>query len=183
MKVHDPLYLSENFTNNVHLLSIIKKQAVRNQQAIAELMGGLLRNHSFYVSANKDCTAQLDDLENVPYFFDNCLGGPALATAMGKIPAGNLVEIGLNRNTKIRFAPQCYTREILSLIDGITPLEKIFAQVLTQLDAKVTAQELLEDFRPVYQALLGHSLLLLRDKSVPAYPLTGTLEQRVNQLY
>lgn len=177
------LYVPANIINNAHLLSLINRQSVRKQQAIAELLTGSIRKHSFYISNDKDCTAELDDMENIPYFFDNALDGAALATAVGKIPTGKKLEITLSDNTKIRFAPQRFTREILSLIDGNTSLEDIFAQLMRQFGNQVSREELLDDFRPVYRTLVGHSLLFLRHKSVPAYPTSAAMEQRVSQLY
>jgi hypothetical protein len=175
-------YLPENLVGDPHLLSIIKKQSVRNQQAIAELITGIIRNHSFYISNRESCTAQPEDLQNVPYFFDNCLSGPALARAMEAIPAGNLMDINLSNNTKVRLAPQRFTRAIVSLIDGNTPLEDIFTRIAQQQNNSVNNEALLEDFRPVYQKLVDHSLLLLRHKSIPLYPATAMLEQRVSRL-
>jgi len=175
-------YIPENLINDGHLLSLIKKQPVRNQQAIAELIIGIMRTHSFYVSNKTHSIAQLEDLENIPYFFDNDISGPALAGAMDKIPAGQLIEINLNSNAKLRLAPQRFTSEVLSLIDGNTSLEAIFTQITRQLDNRVTSAELLDDFRPVYQRLVDHSVLLLRHKSIPAYPTTATLEQRASRL-
>jgi SAM-dependent methyltransferase len=176
-------YVPANIINDAHLLSIINRQPLRNQQAIAELMIGIMRNHSFYVSDDKDCMAELEELENVPYFFDNTVDGPGLARAMDNIPAGKMIEITLTGNTRVRLAPRRFTREILSLIDGNTPLEDIFAQITRQLDNQVGNEELLADFRPVYQTLVHHTLLLLRHKSVPAYATSAAMGRRVSQLY
>lgn len=171
-------YIPASLINDAHLLDLISRQPLRNQQAIAELLTGIIRTHSFYLSGQENCSAQLAELENVPYFFDQRLSGPALAQAMAGIAPGNQIDINLPDKTRVRFAPGRFTRDILALIDGNTSLAAIFTRLAGQQNNAIGVSELLDDFRPVYQKLVDHGLLLLRHQSIPAYPTIAALERR-----
>jgi len=63
-------YLPNNFINNKNLTEIILKKTKQEQQAIAELISGFIRNHEVYLTKSNDTKALFDDITNVPIAYN-----------------------------------------------------------------------------------------------------------------
>jgi len=149
------------------LLERIAKYDNRTRQAIAELIIGNVFKHIFYVSNRKDTIASLDDLSNVPYFVT-----PAgdLYDMIDRNP-GQPVTVTHPQGMKVKFWPRRYTKFVLKYINGNRSLKEVFDCVREELkDPSVNDEELLTDFRFVYDLFSSLDWMLLRDKSIAPYP-------------
>ena len=176
----DTYFTDQTLQQEVNLLPL------KQQQAVAELTIGSMRKHCCFVSASTNTIAQLDNLDNIPYFYNNFINGGQIATAINSVPPGGQINISgkeFGDESMTSFYPQRYTQTIMTFIDGETPLKNIFEQVRGQLKQDISNETLIDDFRPIYQTLLDNSLLFLRHKSIPAYPTLVSMANRVSKYY
>jgi SAM-dependent methyltransferase len=152
---------------NPQLLAKIKALPVRDQQALLELFYGTIVKHSFYVSAQADTTAQLDDLDNVAYLH-HCPGDAphvAVAVALEKEQGRPILMKGPGFSFPV--FPKQYTQAIFRELDGSRTLREVFSAVRERLgQPDLTDQVLLEDFRPVYINFNTVDRMLLRHSAV-----------------
>lgn len=127
------------------------------------------RKHDFYVSRRADAVAEPHDLDNTPFFCYSGLSGPQVAEWMEKIP-GNEITINYEKVGTIHFSPNKYGRIIFKYLDGIRSLREIFDFVKRELHEDIPAQELLVDFKSLYEAFNSIDALLLRDRTTPPFP-------------
>lgn len=174
-------YQPQTFINAPVLLKKIAKLPLPKQQAIAELLSGLIQRHSFYLSRNKNSHAQLDNLENAPFFFRS-------------VPQHLAEQIASNQEAKItlqspdqisiQFRPGRYTASIFRNMDGQRSLKTIFNRVRKELSSsQLSNQDLLQDFRPVFKIFNDIGWILLKDSSIPALVPVELLEDRVRRKY
>jgi hypothetical protein len=163
----------DEYIKDAGLIEKIKKYDTRTQQAIAELIVGNIFKHIFYVSNSKDTIASLDDLNNVPYFV-----APAgdLFNIIDKNP-GQIVTATHPQGMKVKFKPRLNTKFVLKYIDGNHSLKEVFDCVREECkDTSIKNEELLADFRFVYNLFNSLDWMLLRDKSIAPYPTFQELQ-------
>ena len=69
----------------------------------------------------------------------------------------------------IKFKSDFVTTRILKLIDGRTKTNRLFTKVREQLGVDVSNEEMLERFRPIYEAFNMHDALLLKKEFNPQF--------------
>jgi SAM-dependent methyltransferase len=169
-------YRPETYLKEKQLLQLLPKDQ-QQRQAAAELLGGHIDRHEFYISRQPDTVASLDDLENVPFFFPLPMDGVSAVIAAAS--DGKAVDIDRQNGLRARFKPRQHTEAIFKFLDGMRTLAQIFAQVRQQPNSsQVTDEELLADFRPIYNVLNRLDVLLLRHQSVNAFPTGSELHAR-----
>jgi SAM-dependent methyltransferase len=160
-------YMVEWYLRDPHLLEQTRKLPRKEQQAIAELLAGDIIVHNFYAGNNQDTVATPDDLKNVPFYF---LYSPGDIAAMIEKKPGQPVTIESTLfPSPIEFTPGPYTKHIFTHLDGEQSLREIFDQV--RKDAGLTEQQLsnddlLKEFKPIYERFNNVGWMLLRHKSV-----------------
>ena len=169
------LYRPETFIQDRQLRDRLPNDE-RQRQAIAELMGGQIDRHEFYVAKQPETTASIRDLRNVPFFFPSPVEG--LPEAIASAGNGRVVDVDRGNGLRARFRPRKYTETILRFVDGARSLAEIFSAVRQQTSSRATDQELLDDFQPTYAVLNRLDILLLRHESVLAFPSGGELQAR-----
>lgn len=160
-------YMPESYIRDKGLLEKVARLPRKQQQAIAELITGDLFVHNFYASRRANTVPPLDDLRYVPFFF---LYSPENLTEQLEKRPGQKVSIKSDLyGTTIEFMPGKYTRFILKYLDGERSLKEIFDAVTREsmLSAHPPSyDDLLLDFKPVYEQFNAAGWMLLRHKSV-----------------
>ncbi|MDY6991501.1 MAG: class I SAM-dependent methyltransferase [Pseudomonadota bacterium] len=169
------LYNPATFIKNQKILTLIQQYDQKQQQAIAELIGGNIQKHLFYAANQPNTIARLDDLDNVPFLSSTIQVN--IADLIGKQP-GQVVTLFQPNGINVEFQPRHYTQAIFSHLDGHNSLKEIFAQVRHDFqDDTLLDHTLLEDFRPIYQAFNYLDLMLLRHKTISRFKTTTELQE------
>ncbi|GAB4479375.1 MAG: class I SAM-dependent methyltransferase [Burkholderiaceae bacterium] len=154
------------------LLDLIDALPLHTQQAVAELIGGDLISHSFYLTRRSDVTSPYGDPDYVPFFITETT--PATGADLAR-----LIEQHRNRPFLLRHGqsglevaldPGRYVRAIFALIDGSRTFGEIFSalRALPQFRPDPPSDEaLFAEFRPWYDALGSIERLLLRHRASP----------------
>ena len=158
---------------NPRLLRRLRRLPVRKQQAIGELMAGHIMRHSFYVSDQEGTVADLNDLDNVPFFFH--APPTRLDETMAANPRGR-VNVTFSGGLGLSFQPGQWTHYLFMYLDGWTSLGEIFDRARKETGASVSDTELLAEFRPIYKVLKDFDGVLLRHRSVPPLSCMGSGE-------
>ena len=160
---YNPAY----YTRNSPLREKIRKLDLKTQHAVAELWCGNIAKHIFYISKRTNTIAQLDDLDNVPFFFRNL--DQRIFQAIINNP-GQEIGITLADGTHHKIRLGLYNRQILRQIDGKRSLGEVLDTAKGDInEPELSINALLEDFRPVYNWLNEMESLLLRHNSVEPY--------------
>ncbi len=181
-KFESPIgYDPGTFISDRELLEKIHQFPLPRQQAIGELLSGLIQRHSFYLSRHTGTKASPDDLDNVPFFLRNTPRD--LAAALASNP-GKKITLQSPDQISMQFQPGKYTADIFRYLDGERSLKTIFNKVRkTRNNQQLSNRELLDDFRPVYKILSDISWLLLRRDTVPAFKSLEEMQAQVSRRY
>lgn len=173
-------YKVEWYIRDTRLLDKVGALPRKQQQAIAELIAGDMIVHNFYVAGKTDTVATPDDLRNVPFYF---LDPPR------NVP--DLIDRGRGQRVKIEaplyaapveFVPGRYTRDIFTCLDGERSLKEIFEQVRRDhglSEQQLPNDDLLKEFRPVYERFNDLGWMLLRHRSVGRFRSIEELQRSV----
>ena len=181
MKVGRSAYLPETYMKDSPLLQMVKALPLLEQQAIAELIAGDMDRHSFYATGSDDPVASVAELDNVSFFFLDFepVKGRDLAEYMdrnpGKYPQFKHAGTGATHE----LAPGRYSKHLLRHLDGDRSLREIFQLAKNEQplrNAGVTDEQLLDDFRPVFELFNRMEGMLLRHKSVGRFPGVSSLQ-------
>jgi SAM-dependent methyltransferase len=160
-------YMVESYIRDANLLGNLQKLPKKDQQAIAELIAGDLIVHNCYAARQNATIAVLDDLRNVPFYF---LYEPEnIADLIEKRPGQPVKVKGDLFDATIEFIPGRYTKAIFRHLDGERSLKEIFELVRKGEglgEPELPNAQLLEEFRPIYEAFNNVGWMLLRHKSV-----------------
>jgi SAM-dependent methyltransferase len=171
-------YLVESYIRDARLLQRVHAFPKRDQQAMAELIAGDLIVHNCYVGRHRDTVATLEDLRNVPFYF---LYEPEnIADAIEKRPGQRISVKGALFDATIEFMPGPYTRQIFRQLDGERSLKEIFELVRKDVglsDQELPNAQLLEEFRPDYEAFNNVGWMLLRHKSVGKFRTLAEMQR------
>ncbi len=161
--MYDPM----TWITDPDLRSHVSKLPRPRQQAIAEAMSCMITCHGFYAGASSaDRIASPDDRDMVPYFlyFDPDILPQHFRGAAGR-------ECGLSyRGGAIRFEVGKYSADLVAGIDGSRSIGELFDMVHRQSGGAATRSELQQDFMAFYGPLNSFDILLLRHRTIPAFP-------------
>ncbi len=160
-------YMAESFLRHAGLLNKIRKLPRRQQQAIAELLAGNLNRHNCYVARDSDRIASPDDLKNVPFYFLTHPGD--IAAWMDQHPGQNVSVTSTLYQSPVLIRTEQYTKHLFKYLDGERSLKEIFDEVRrdVKLDEKqLSNDELLRQFKPIYERFNDVGWMLLRHRSV-----------------
>ena len=176
-------YLPETYIKDRSLLDKIHRQPRQKQYAISELVAGNILMHVFYVARTSKHPPKLSDLDNIPFFYVHQLDGEALYRQMLANP-GRSFTLCPTPDRKIEIRPGRYTHLVFKHLDGTRSLRKIFKKVKKDLGkTRVTDNELLKDFEPIYNQLNTADWLLLRGHSAKPIRPFDQLQAAVSERY
>ncbi len=170
-------YLPATWLHDLPELAAISAKPEREQESLAELIGGDLVLHAFFATRLADTSAPFGDLDYVPFFLRESYpaSGPSLAAVIDGHQSKPFLlthtQSGLRREMK----PTPAVREIFLGIDDSRTWREIF-DLVRQRDGLGFAarfgtepdeidQRLFAEFSPWYQALNSIERLLLRRKN------------------
>jgi SAM-dependent methyltransferase len=137
------------------------------QQAIAEAISCMITCHSFYAApAAAGRIAAPGDLHMVPFFlyFDSASLAQHFRDAPGHECAINY------RLSTVHFELGRFSADIVAAIDGSLCLGELFELVRERTGERMPQAQLWQDFMAFYQPLNSLDVILLRHRSIPAFP-------------
>jgi SAM-dependent methyltransferase len=172
-------YLPATYVADPLLLARLAAMGPRGQQAACELLAGNLVRHFAYCSAAGPRIAPLDEPDNVPFLHPG--HSDAVFDALYADPHAPVV-LDTAHGIRIRMQPGRYTLDIFQYLDGERSLREIFELVREDRAADgepCDDRALLADFAPVFEQLNAVDLMLLRHRSVPAFPALAELHAQM----
>jgi SAM-dependent methyltransferase len=173
-------YMVESYIRHPGLLEKIGRLPPRQQQAIAELVGGDLTSHNFYVARDADRIARLDDLKNVPFYFLTSPGD--ISDWMEKHPGQAISVKSTLYQSPLEIRPGKYIKHIFKHLDGERSLKEIFEEVRKDValsERQLTNDDLLKEFKPAYERFNAVGWMLLRHRSVGPFRSLSQMQQSV----
>ena len=171
-------YKVEWHIRDARLLGKVGALPRKQQQAIAELIAGDMIVHNFYVARKADTVAMPDDLRNVPFYF---LDPPRNVADVIERSRGQRVRIEAPLYAApVEFVPGRYTGSIFKALDGDRSLKEIFEEVRREHglgEQQLSNDELLAEFRPVYEQFNDLGWMLLRHRSVGRFRSIAELQR------
>ena len=170
-------YKPEKYINDEVILSKIKSLNTEEKQIIAEVMHSKIKKHCFYLSKNDRKQIQLD-LDVIPSFSVRfpIEANMIISDIIKKSP--DIVSISLE-GFQLKFKNSLNIAEIISAIDGKTSLRDILKKIMVNSKHKINLQDLLQEFRPVYELMHDHYWLFLRKPNLPEYENITTLHSKI----
>ena len=175
-------YLPGTYISDPILLARLAGLDLLAQQAACELLAGNLVRHFVYCGSGDPRIARLNELDNVPFMHPQ--HSDTVFDALYANPAQPVV-LDTAHGIRIQMRPGRYSLDIFQYLDGARSLREIFGLVREDRAAageKLDDNVLFADFASPYEQLNAVDLLLLRHRSVPAFPalaeLHGQMERR-----
>ncbi|TAL08557.1 MAG: methyltransferase domain-containing protein [Nitrospirae bacterium] len=173
-------YKVEWYIKDLRILDKVGALPWRQQQALAELIAGDMIVHNFYVARKAGTVAVLDDLRNVPFYF---LDPPRNVPELIERSGGQRVRIEAPLYAgPVEFTPGRHAGAIFQYLDGERCLKEIFEEVKREHglgEQQLSNDELLAEFRPVYEQFNDLGWMLLRHRSVGRFRSIEDLQRPV----
>ena len=171
------LYNPANYLRDRSILERIARLDRELQHSVAELLSGAMIKHVFYLSKRNDSVAQIDDLDNIPFYFRNL--DQQIFQMIANNP-GREITLPLADGTRPHVLLGRHSHHVLRQIDGKRTLAEILDRAAEQVDGpRPSSPDLLEDFRPAYNWLNEIEALLLRHRTVAPYESVQDMQRRL----
>src|SRR2546425_5916541 len=123
--------------------------------------------HNFHGAGRADAAASRDALQTVLFFFR---APPLNVLELIERSSGQSVKVKSTLYAApVEFVPCPFTRDIFKYIDGERSLKELFEQIRRdhgKTEQQLPNEELLNEFRPIYQQFNDLGWMLLRHRSV-----------------
>lgn len=156
---------------------MVKDKPLREREAIAELMSGVMVKHYLYVT-REPAVAALTDAEQVPYFsfcmkaLDIRQMADQIEKNPGKVMTLNLYQKSNRPGMSFNYLPGVFAHHLLRAIDGQNSIQEIVTRVLTQEDVKkrgFTEQQVNNELQQLIKFFQTFGGALLRHKTVAPF--------------
>ena len=162
-----------NFIKDPVLLEKISHYDKPTQQAITELLVGILGKHSFFASALSNSRATTDNLDNIPFLHGFPEAGVHLKIAEAIAEnEKNFTDTSkpkmkiTKQNIFITFDISPYTKYYFKHINGDNDLRTIFHKVKSELaDFQISNEILIKDFTRIYELFENCDSMFLKHKA------------------
>jgi SAM-dependent methyltransferase len=150
----------------------INKMSAIRQQAIAELLNGCIKTHSFYLSKANNTLADINNLDLVPYYTFKFVPCETLYSDLVKTP-NKPIAINFGSGVEPLVIPQFqYTRFIFRYINGEYSVREILARA--HHDAKLSnlspsENELAIEFKRIFNKFFSYDLMFMRHHAIKPY--------------
>ena len=178
------LYKPRYYLQDEDMLESIEQLPEREQQAIAEIMNGLIGKHEFYATKDIKPCATSRSLDFIPSFPITTMTERTdyqQAYQAALAPGDHLVidAKGLNGNVVTRKTPNM--ADFFKHLDGNKTLQQIYELIIANRNDKSLNTDLLgEEFEELFIAMDKYDYLLLRHKSIPAYKTAEEIQRRMS---
>jgi len=182
-----PLYEPETFIKNSDLLDRIKALPREKQQAITEIMVGIHKKHTFYVSSKKDTIAIFQDADIIPFFyFCENISAAQLYDMAAKKKVGETISPKHPNKGVATLTIGKYTKAVLKYLDGHNSLGKILKLVGQEDEFKnnpPSEDAILADLKHIYHLFNLMDVMVIRHKSIGPYKTYRQMQEPVTQRY
>lgn len=165
-------YAVDTYARDEKFRDLVSQLPVEQQQAIAELMNGNIKTHTFYVSKQKNTLADHMDFNLVPFYSFTFAPPEALFNDFSKNPTKAL-EINLgNKIGSLKLEQAAYTRHILRYLNGMRSLGEIVQCIKDDFvtDSEVfNENEMLADYNALFEKFNLYELIFMRAKDIKPY--------------
>ncbi|HRF72100.1 MAG TPA: class I SAM-dependent methyltransferase [Accumulibacter sp.] len=144
-------------------LATVARMPLRQQQAIAELLGGTLVTHSFFLTRGSRVAAYRDPA-SVPFFCHEPITGPELSAIIHRHAGSPFVLRHSHTGVNAQVDTGRYGKFILQYIDGRRSFDEVFSLVRGEekfRQSPPTNAALFEDFAALYEILNAIERMLL----------------------
>ena len=162
------LYRPEIYLRDGPLNELAKQLPRQQQQAIAEIYIGNRSLHTFYAARDADRAADVNDLDNIPFFFLRPPDFGASQVSHLEQNPDTEVDVEYIQGNKARVPPTPYRALIFKYLDGLRSTREIFQHIRTDPACKKQPSDtdLLSSLKVIYEACHLIDLLLLRHPSI-----------------
>jgi len=176
------------FVKDAQMQRRFAEMPVRKRQAAAEILAGIHKKHTFYVSTERNTVADFE--QNMIPFFHFCDNDSAkkLLEPVWDKPIGQVATIGCQEQGRAAAHLWLteYTKAILKHFDGYNSLGKIVE--LAKTDAQFSEEhwqedEIREDLKRIYNLFHLVDFVMLRDSSLPALKTYEQMQRSVAVKY
>ncbi|HUT59312.1 MAG TPA: methyltransferase [Phycisphaerae bacterium] len=154
------------------LAELLAPLPVRDRQAVLELLGGVIFRHILFATVEANTVASPDHLDNTPFFHLMPGLGRVLHEQAHKAHGPGRLTVNLQHGHSLSVPVGRYTAPILKHLDGRTSVRDIVKAVREEHPSRPSRDDVLAEFRALYDVLSFWDLLLLRHSSVdPPEPI------------
>jgi hypothetical protein len=165
-------YDSAKYIKNPDLAKRINNMPVAQQQAIAELVNGCIKTHTFYLTKASNTLTNTGELDMVPYYTFKFAPCETLYTDLTKNP-GKPVSINFGGDVEPLVIPQLqYTRFIFHYINGEYSVREILAHAHreTTLSGMFPSEkELSSELQRIFNYFFSYELMYMRHRAIKPY--------------
>ena len=149
-------------------LNAVRTLPARQRHEIAELLGGTLITHTFYVTHTPDAKAAYGNPDHVPFFFCDATG-EKLSEMIRRNKRSPLMVNHTATGLAMTVDPGKFGKSIVKYIDGKRQFDEIFSMVRAEPEFHMSLpsdDELFLDFRSIFDCLSAIDRILLRHRDV-----------------
>lgn len=160
------------YINDKGLVDRISRMPIIQQQAIAELLNGCIKTHTFYVSKTNNTLADPSNLDLVPYYTFKFAPCETLYSDLAK-STQKPISINFGSGVEPLVVVQLqYTRFIFRYINGEYSVREILARAYH--DAKLlnlspSENEIAIEFQRIFNKFFSYDLMFMRHDTIKPY--------------
>lgn len=178
------LYRPEYFIRDAELREKIMQMEKPARQAIAELLTSLLAKHVFYCARKRDTIADVNFLDNIPYFYSE-QDQLRLYGAVKDAPPGSRVKLSFDHIT-LEIDLGSYTKLIFKYMDGVNTTKDIVELIRMEKDFSgehIVEGAILDELHAVFAAFDIVENIFLRHREVAPFRVGDELQAPVSRMY
>jgi 2-polyprenyl-3-methyl-5-hydroxy-6-metoxy-1,4-benzoquinol methylase len=183
LRLYDPgMYIKDSA-----LLETVRRLDLPEQQAAAELMHGMISRHVFYAAKSVPHLPRIDNLDNIPFLNIVTSEQGYRWLHDGVRQSRDRVQLLNNRGQKLfEFRKTPHAEEIFRHLDGKKSIKEMLDAIMASTaagQARPVPEQLLEEFREIFDALTNHGWLFLRAPATAAFKTVPEMQNRVARFY
>lgn len=175
-------YNPETFIRDPELLARIKTLSTKRQQAVAELIGGCIGDHSFFAAERSDLKCKPGDLSLAPIINGNLQGKTRYAKLNRIVKAshpGETVTLFKDEESSISLVMTPVKIAFLGLVDGRRTTGRILETMLSDSEVRhapgsTSLDALVREIVPMLEVLISAMALYLSDPQIPSLMVRGS---------
>jgi len=177
------LYEPRFYIQDETLLETIDELPEREQQAIAELMNGLIGKHELYVTHDvkeSPTSNMLDFIPSLPVTTTTVKEDYMNAYQAASSPGDNIIISAKISNANVISRKTPHVAEFFKHLDGKKTLREIYSLIIADSsDSSLSTDLLSTEFEELFFAMDQFDYLLLRHESIPPYRTAEEIQRQL----
>ena len=166
-------YAPDTYIKDERLRNLVNKETIERKQAIAELMSGNIKTHTFYVSIKQNTVANHLDHDMVPYYSFSFAPPEQLFNSLSADTTRSFtLDLGGNF-ASLKLIQKEYTRHIMRYLDGNRSLGEIIQCIKDSFSSdsnnKFNEENMITDFDELFKKFFSYELMFVRSKAIKPY--------------